>query len=251
MSCSDNQSAYSVFSSDYEHFKAEREKTGMPVRKFSSEAGISVSSLFYYENGTYSLLNLNVNKAIAIFSYFDISIDDFCRKWYPDLYSEVFKTYEMWKMDNRELSYIKLHNRYKARFAKYHSRKKFDQNTYEFLYNRYVSLFKVLKDKTDDSGFISQDMYEDCIVPFSYELSKALEKSVPSSDSAINPVSAHIHDLLLRSDLLYKDLAAIIGVSPWLFKNYHNSEDGYSNIKLESAIKISSVFNTTVYDLFC
>ncbi len=231
----------------YEVFKVARENAGYSYREFAAIADISLSLLVYYESGQKSLLGMSVRKAIKVFEILNISLQDFYLSYY---YKEidVSEVINQWERDNpREYSIKKLYQRLKNRIFKLRERKRIASDIYEKLYTDLQATFKLLE---KEGTFITDEQYEMYVLEFEYQIGKCLEDNLPEEEQMKNETAIRINDCILHSDYSYKDLASFLGITNRRLSNCKNADNGYDDMKIETALKICNVFSAKFEDLF-
>ena len=223
----------------YLFFREKREATGLTLREFGDKVNVSVSSLTEYQNGNKSLLSLPLNKAIRIFQAMNVDLEVFYSDFFPELREETVQKVNLLKAEKHiELDYEKLKQRYRVRIAKIKERKKLSNSEIETLLSIFKNTFEALEAQTDFSGKISEKLYMEKIVPFSHMLKKKL-----TEDKIKNAAAAFIDDAFLKNDMTYAELGHIVDVTPKRLTMCRTSEEGYSNMKIGSVLKICYALN--------
>lgn len=226
----------------YEFFKYKREETGMSVRKFCEKVGISVASCVGYQNGTKSLLYISLEKAVQIFSVLDIDIEQFYEEFFPELKEGITDKIKEWEIRHQpELAYVKLRSRYRNYIAKIKERKLLPTEVIEQLQQEYKEIFNELEMCADSNGNISESLYRESVVAFSFKIKQRIE-----NEKIKNPVSKLVNDYLLRKEMTYVDLAAIVDLHTDVLTKAKLSLKGYSSMNISSVLRICYALDVPV-----
>lgn len=223
----------------YQLFKERREATGLTVREFCEKVNISTGAFVEYQNGTKSLLCLPLGKAVRIFSVIDIDIEKFYDEYFPELRQEVTQKLAKWHSEHViELNFDKLRRRYRTRIAKAKERKTLPDAEIDALLHDFRKIFIELEMCVNDKGMISETLYDERILPFSYIMKQKLE-----GNEIKNEISKLINDGLLKSEMTYAELGDIVDVTPRRLTMCKTSQEGYSSMKISSVLKICYALN--------
>lgn len=226
----------------YLFLREKREATGLTLREFCDKVNVSVSSFTEYQNGNKSLLCIPLNKGIRIFKALSIDLETFYSDFFPELREETIQKVNLVKADRCiELDFEKLKQRYRVRIAKIKERKKLSNAEIETLLSIFKSTFEELETQIDLNGRIPENLYMEKIVPFSYVLKKKL-----AVDKIKNSAAALIDDAFLKSGMTYAELGYIVDVTPKRLTMCRTSEEGYSNMKIGSVLKICYALNVPI-----
>lgn len=221
------------------YFKNKREKTGMSMRDFAKQAGMSLSVLISLSNGTQDFTHIPMAKAVRLFSLIDTSVSEFYALFYPVLQEDVQKKQLEWNQKHQmELDPATLSIRFYNRISKIKTRGRLSAEQIDVLLADHSILFTDLKSVVSPAGLIPEDIYREKILPFSYKIKLMLEDSLPEEDQIKNETSSIINDQVLHSEYSYADIAEIIGVTSRRLSMCKKSQDGYDNMKIGTFLKL-------------
>lgn len=228
----------------YEAFKKYREESGLSVRNFAAEMGIAPRSVSYYESGHLSCTQMPVYKAIKIFDFFGVSIEEFYDEYYP-YKQELDKKIQEWKRNNpRELNYEIVKNRLYHRLAKIKQRQSIPTDKLEVIYDMYNSMFNQKIIQTDEAGNMTDLAYEKYVLPIFYEIRKGT--SIQPEDRT----SQVILDAFLRKAYLDKDLCSFCDVSKRLLSNLMNGGYDFNKVHIIAVLKLCYVLDLKFEEVF-
>jgi hypothetical protein len=221
------------------YFKKKREKTSLSMRDFAKQTDVSLSVLISLSNGSQDFTHIPLVKAVRLFSLIDTSISEFYAMFYPELREDVLKNQMEWTKSHRmELHLEMLSIRFYNRISKIKARNRLPEDKINDLLMEHTFLFTDLKSVASSAGVISEDIYRERILPFSYKIKLLLEDTLPEEDKIKNETSAVINNHVIHSEYSYADIATFIGVSPRRLSMCKKAPEGYDNMKIGSFLKL-------------
>ena len=187
-------------------FKQLRIDTGLTIRNFAASAGIAPRTLTYYENGEKSLLNMPVEKALTIFSFFPVNVSEFYYENYP-IKSVTNVRIDQWKANhNRETNKEIIRGRLKNRIYKLKERSRYDEYIEQILVE-FEKQMTLLYNHTESRQNITEEEYLQYVSPVLYLLKK------PPGEHITDPVLATVMEAYYHSEYSFADLSYLSGVS--------------------------------------
>ena len=228
----------------YEAFKKLRMKSGLSVRGFSAAADISPRSLSYYENGEKSLLYVPVEKAIRIFSLFNVKISAFYQEYYPYIVICTEVAVSKWKTANkREVSREIISRRLKNRIYKIKERKQETYFSFSEILEIYEKQMSLLSDELGDRDEVSEEEYDQYVMPVIYTIRKT--GSTISSD----PVTSSMMEAYYHTEYRFSDLAFLSGITQQSLKGRINRNE-LNKLHIETMLKLCLILGINFEELF-
>ncbi|MCI8781783.1 MAG: hypothetical protein HFH70_14165 [Lachnospiraceae bacterium] len=145
---------------------------------------------------------------------------------------------------SRVYEYDVLKSRLYNRIHKIKKRMNLDETQFAELSKLYQGVFGDLLASVGKDGKISDQAYNEYIIPFLHEL-KWLQE-----DEICDPISYQIIDALFYTEYSYSDLSNFCGVSIRHLRRCKNQDADFRKLNIGASLKICYVLNKKLEDVF-
>jgi hypothetical protein len=230
-----------VFMKGNEYFKQKRETMGFSFDKFTNQAKVGRSTLFYIESGDISLTQISTERCVRMFRLLDIPVSDFYDEFYP-YKDETARAIDRWDAENPlELRFPVVKRKVYNRLCKIKERKLFAEETVNELFDMYNSFFTqpdIMKKYRKSGNLMSVEDYEVYVVGINYRI-------MSEKNSKNDGASGLILDKLAHTRYSVSDLSSIVGdIGRSNLSLYFNTrKDSLPNMHIISLLKICYVLD--------
>ena len=231
-----------------EALKHYRKLKGYSILQLALMLELSTRSISYYESGESPITSMPVSKAVEMFKLLDVNIENFFDEYYP-YKKDVDGKIQLWREKHpRTLEVKVLKKRMYLRLAKIKERNNISTTRLELLYSDFNKTFDELVVEMDESGYITDTVYERVVIPLMYNVKVEMQKTPKDF------ICKRILEGVLKTEYSVKDIAGFCNIThqhlAWCMKGKNDIRKMHIGIVLELCYVLNLDFTEVFTDMY-